>query len=64
VHDNHGLKDEHLWPGDGTIDWVATVEALKQLPAPPAAVLEISYDISDAPGVIPERIQRSFEMLA
>ena len=21
VHDNHGLKDEHLWPGDGTIDW-------------------------------------------
>ena len=23
VHDNHGLKDEHLWPGDGTIDWPA-----------------------------------------
>ena len=21
VHDNHGVKDEHLWPGDGTIDW-------------------------------------------
>jgi sugar phosphate isomerase/epimerase len=64
VHDNHGLKDEHLWPGDGTIDWVAAMEALKQLPTPPAAVLEISYDISDAPGTIPERILRSFEMLA
>ena len=23
VHDNHGMKDEHLWPGDGTIDWPA-----------------------------------------
>ena len=23
VHDNHGIKDEHLWPGDGTIDWPA-----------------------------------------
>jgi sugar phosphate isomerase/epimerase len=64
VHDNHGLKDEHLWPGDGTIDWPAALEALKQLPAPPAAVLEIGYDLEDAPGAIPERIQRSFEKLA
>jgi sugar phosphate isomerase/epimerase len=31
VHDNHGLKDEHLWPGDGTIDWPETVKALKAL---------------------------------
>ena len=64
VHDNHGLKDEHLWPGDGTIDWSATCEALKQLPAPPATVLEIGYDLENAPGAIPERIQRSFEKLA
>lgn len=21
MHDNHGFKDEHLWPGMGTIDW-------------------------------------------
>jgi sugar phosphate isomerase/epimerase len=64
VHDNHGLKDEHLWPGDGTIDWPAAVEAIKQLPAPPAAVLEIGYDVSDAPGAIAERVKRSFEMLS
>lgn len=62
VHDNHGLKDEHLWPGDGTIDWPAAIDALKQLPSAPAAVLEISYDLD--PGAIPERIQRSFEKLA
>jgi sugar phosphate isomerase/epimerase len=64
VHDNRGLKDQHLWPGDGTIDWSATVDALKALPAPPAAVLEIGYDLDDAPGAIPDRIQRSFEKLA
>ena len=64
VHDNRGLKDQHLWPGDGTIDWSATMDALKALPATPAAVLEIGYDLDDAPGAIPERIQRSFEKLA
>ena len=64
VHDNRGLKDQHLWPGDGTIDWSATMDALKALPAQPAAVLEIGYDLDDAPGAIPDRIQRSFEKLA
>jgi len=64
VHDNHGLKDEHLWPGDGTIDWPATDEALKQLPEPPAAVLEIGYDLGDEPGTLQGRIQSSFEKLA
>ena len=62
VHDNHGLKDEHLWPGDGTIDWPTAADALKQLPSVPAAVLEIGYDLD--PSAIPERIQRSFEKLA
>jgi len=62
VHDNHGLKDEHLWPGDGTIDWTSTVAALKQLPSPAVAVLEIGYDLDN--GSVRERIQRSFEKLA
>jgi sugar phosphate isomerase/epimerase len=62
VHDNHGVKDEHLWPGDGTIDWPATLEALKPLAAPPAAVLEIGYSLGDAPAEIPARIQKAFEL--
>ena len=48
VHDNHGMRDEHLWPGDGTIDWAAAAEGLKALTKPPAAVLEISYNLYDA----------------
>jgi len=64
VHDNHGVRDEHLWPGDGTIDWSTTLDALRALPTPPAAVLEISYNLDDAPATIPDRIQRAFEKLA
>jgi sugar phosphate isomerase/epimerase len=29
VHDNHGEKDEHLQPYDGSIDWEAAVKTLK-----------------------------------
>ncbi len=64
VHDNHGTKDEHLWPGDGTIDWPAAAKALNDLASPPAAVLEISYRLDDAPDAVPGRIERAFEKLA
>jgi sugar phosphate isomerase/epimerase len=38
LHDNHGDKDEHLLPFEGTIDWPAT---LAGLPAGAARVLEL-----------------------
>ena len=41
VHDNHGERDEHLWPGAGTIDWQETMELLKTAPHVPALMLEI-----------------------
>jgi sugar phosphate isomerase/epimerase len=63
AHDNHGQKDEHLWPGDGTIEWPAVREALQGLKTTPAAVLEIMQNLGDAPNAIPERIQRGFERL-
>ncbi len=62
VHDNHGAKDEHLWPGDGTINWPATVEALKELATPPATVLEISYTLPDAHAALPGKIEQSFAL--
>jgi len=63
VHDNHGLKDEHLWPGDGGIDWPAVGESLRGLKSAPAAVLEISFSLGDAPGAPPDRVRKSFERL-
>lgn len=64
VHDNHGIKDEHLWPGDGTIGWPRAAEALKSLPTPPAAVLEIMDNLGDTPATLPDRIKASFDRLA
>jgi sugar phosphate isomerase/epimerase len=64
VHDNHGLKDEHLWPGDGSIDWPAAAAALKSLPSPPPAVLEIGHSLGDAPAAVPARIEQSFQLFA
>jgi sugar phosphate isomerase/epimerase len=62
VHDNHGTKDEHLWPGDGTIDWPATTKTLKELAKPAAAVLEIGYTLNDPPAAIPDRIKKAFDL--
>jgi sugar phosphate isomerase/epimerase len=31
-HDNHGEKDEHLAPYDGTIAWPAAIALLKSVP--------------------------------
>ncbi|MGD0788313.1 MAG: sugar phosphate isomerase/epimerase family protein [Terracidiphilus sp.] len=62
VHDNDGLKDEHLWPGDGSIAWAFTVRALKTLPSAPAAVLEISQNLSDTPAQIAIRMGEAFSL--
>jgi sugar phosphate isomerase/epimerase len=32
IHDNHGEKDEHLLPYEGTIDWPAAINILKTAP--------------------------------
>jgi sugar phosphate isomerase/epimerase len=64
VHDNHGLKDEHLWPGEGSIDWPAAVEALKSLLTPPATVLEISQNLPDTPDQIQVGIGQGFALFS
>jgi len=63
VHDNHGVKDEHLWPGEGTIDWPAAAAALKALPTPPAAVLELAVLHGDVPADFTDRVSAAFARL-
>ena len=60
THDNHGLKDEHLWPGDGTIDWAAAAKALKALTAPPAIVLEIAHSLGEDHHALQAKIEQGF----
>jgi sugar phosphate isomerase/epimerase len=63
AHDNHSVKDEHLWPGEGTIDWERTAEALNALTPPPAVVLELSQTLAEPHAGLAERIQQAFERI-
>jgi sugar phosphate isomerase/epimerase len=44
VHDNDKNKDLHLWPGQGTIDWKASVDLLRSAPQRPPLLLELGED--------------------
>ena len=44
VHDNDRLKDSHLWPGQGTIDWKEAMELLRSAPQRPPMLLELGED--------------------
>jgi len=47
IHDNHGEKDEHLAPYDGTIDWPA---ALKLFRSAPAKDLPLTLELKEKTG--------------
>jgi sugar phosphate isomerase/epimerase len=64
VHDNHGLRDEHLWPGSGTIDWTKSMESLKALPQQPAFVLEIHYTLPETRATVQDKARAAFDRLA
>ncbi|HXR32210.1 MAG TPA: sugar phosphate isomerase/epimerase family protein [Verrucomicrobiae bacterium] len=48
IHDNHGEKDEHLPPYDGTIAWPAALAILKSAPA--AADLPLTLELKEKTG--------------
>jgi len=53
LHDNHGEKDEHLPPYEGSIDWAAAIPVLKSAPEKDLPiVLELKEKTGpDAPGI-------------
>lgn len=61
LHDNHGERDEHLWPGEGTIAWDEVYEGLKSAPQSPAGVLEIHYSLGEEPETIVKKAAKAFE---
>jgi sugar phosphate isomerase/epimerase len=61
LHDNHGERDEHLWPGEGTIVWDGLMRELKSAPQLPAGVLEIHYSLGDEPETVVEKAAKAFE---
>ncbi len=63
IHDNHGQRDEHLWPGDGSISWKETMQELRAAPESSAAVLEINYQPEESPEHVASRAAETFKML-
>jgi sugar phosphate isomerase/epimerase len=71
LHDNHGSfshvtdsKDEHLWPGEGTIDWPTVTSALAPLPATTPAILEAVTSRDESPESITSKAAAVFHHLA
>jgi sugar phosphate isomerase/epimerase len=48
IHDNHGEKDEHLAPYDGTIDWPAAIKLIAATPA--GAALPLTLELKEKSG--------------
>lgn len=63
LHDNRGDKDEHLWPGDGTISWPEMMVQLKSAPKLEADVLEIHYNLEETPETITAKARDTFHKL-
>ena len=77
LHDNHGAfahvgalsntvdsKDEHLWPGLGSIDWPAVSSALATLPAATPGILEIATDRDEPAESVTRKAEAAFRALA
>lgn len=60
LHDNHGIRDEHLWIGEGTIDWDEAMGLLRAAPHTPALLLEIT---GESPKEISAGASESFSKL-
>ena len=69
VHDNAGLRDEHLWPGKGTLAWPSVAERLRrhagETETQLTAVLEIAHALGNGldAAALREQAGRAWEML-
>ena len=57
VHDNHGDRDEHLAPFDGTIDWAGALTALQKIGYEGTLMLELAG--ADPPAPALERARKA-----
>lgn len=62
LHDNHGGKDEHLWPGEGTIAWPELMPRLAAQPEIPW-VLEVAGHEGETVDALCDRIHVTFDRM-
>lgn len=61
IHDNHGEKDEHLLPFEGSIDWDAALGAMAAAPEPLPLVLELKEQAPGTPSL--DQVRSIFDKL-
>jgi sugar phosphate isomerase/epimerase len=61
IHDNHGDKDQHLAPYNGTIDWDKALSALADVEEPLPIVLELKEQSANNPPL--DEIREAFDKL-
>lgn len=64
VHDNHGNRDEHLWPGESAIDFAEVDKLIGAMSNKPVGVLEIAYDFGYDTADVTRRAAKSAEIMA
>jgi hypothetical protein len=66
VHDNNGVRDEHLWPlaakEAGSVDW-SLVRALMSGFSAADVFLEIAHELGEEPAVVVERAKASWDVV-
>jgi sugar phosphate isomerase/epimerase len=61
IHDNHGDKDEHLLPYNGTINWDAALGTFASSPQPVAMVFELKAQPDGTPTL--DQVRATFDKL-
>ncbi|MGH9684234.1 MAG: sugar phosphate isomerase/epimerase family protein [Candidatus Acidiferrales bacterium] len=61
IHDNHGEKDEHLLPHEGSINWDVAFDALGGTPEPLPIVLELKEQAAGGPTL--DQIRATFDRI-
>jgi sugar phosphate isomerase/epimerase len=61
IHDNHGEKDEHLLPYEGTIDWDATLGLFSGASQPLPIVLELKEQTAGGP--VLDQVRTTFDKI-
>ena len=64
LHDNHGMRDEHLWPGSGEIDWTHLQKLAATLPAEVPGILEIAHDLNETAESATSKATAAFDQQA
>ena len=66
LHDNHGTRDEHLWPlatpEPGTIAWSEVAIAIAALKTPPTGILEIAHELAEDDKQLPAKTAAALKL--